>query len=319
MATVTKKGSGRPAGASPAPASAGSTVRPRNAGMPVLRVTRYDRVSSWMISIVIAMVFVVIAVVIWWYSTRPPAPPILVPLELVEDPGGFEDGNPDETLQVDSPLEETPNASLAEEQLDENVQETLDTVMELSDRAAEQVEQVQTAEPEIGGTPGSHTGTGGRPLGSGNGSGGFPREQRWFVSFNDSGSLDEYGKQLDFFGIELGAVFPSRGEIVYLSKLGTNPPTQRVVKISPAEQRLYMSWQGGERKQADIKMFQRAGVDISGAKLVQFYPKQTEDMLARLELNYANRAARDIRRTYFTIQTSRNGYSFVVSRQTYLR
>jgi hypothetical protein len=114
MATVTKKDSGRLAGASSAGAAALDRSRP--SALPTLRVTRYDRVSSWMMSIVIAMIFVVIAVVIWWFSTRPPAPALLVPLEFVEDPGGFEDGNPDETLQVESPLEEIPNASLAEEQ-----------------------------------------------------------------------------------------------------------------------------------------------------------------------------------------------------------
>ena len=53
--------------------------------------------------------------------------------------------------------------------------------------------------------------------------GGLPREQRWFIKFGDEESVDKYAEQLDFFGIELGALFPDRGELIYLSKMSTAP------------------------------------------------------------------------------------------------
>lgn len=285
-----------------------------------MRVTPYDRISSFMMSLVLALVVTVIGVVAWWYATRPAPMPTLVPLEVMAT-GGYEDGSPDETLNVESPEEEIPNASPVEEQIDEiQIEEMLDAVVELSDRATEQVQQVLAEDAQTGGTPGSAVGTGGRPLGEGGGSGGgVARENRWFVTFADEASIDEYARQLDFFGIELGVVFPERSELVYVSKFTQAQPTQRVVKTGKDELRLYMSWQGGQRKQADVKLLQKAGVDATRGIILHFYPAQTEEMLARLERSFANRAERDIRRTYFVIVPQGRGFTFAVSRQTYFR
>ncbi|REJ93044.1 MAG: hypothetical protein DWQ34_10965 [Planctomycetota bacterium] len=285
-----------------------------------MRVTRYDKVSSGMMAVVIALILVVLGIVAWWYATRPAPEPVLVPLVSIDDPGGFEDGAIDETLNVESPEEEIPNASPVDEAIDDQqIEEALDSVVELSDRATQQVQQVLSTDPQTGGTPGSHEGTGSRPLGSGDGTGGLPREQRWFISFSESGSIDVYARQLDYFGIELGAVFPAKQELVYLSNLTRNPPSKRVVTSTDAEARLYMSWQGGQRKAADAKLFERAGVDTQGGFILHFYPQKTEQQLARLERSYANRSVKEIRRTYFTVVPQGNGYSFAVTRQLYFR
>ncbi|MBS0261084.1 MAG: hypothetical protein JSS02_03940, partial [Planctomycetes bacterium] len=50
-----------------------------------------------------------------------------------------------------------------------------------------------------------------------------------------------------------------------------------------------------------------------------FYPKATEDRLARLELAYKNRIAREIRKTYFAVEKTDGGYDFTVVHQTYLK
>ncbi len=295
-------------------------VRPAEHPEPVMRVTRYDKVSSGMMAVVIALILVVLGIVAWWYATRPAPEPVLVPLVSIDDPGGFEDGAIDETLNVESPEEEIPNASPVDEAIDDQqIEEALDSVVELSDRATQQVQQVLSTDPQTGGTPGSHEGTGSRPLGSGDGTGGLPREQRWFISFSESGSIDVYARQLDYFGIELGAVFPAKQELVYLSNLTRNPPSKRVVTSTDAEARLYMSWQGGQRKAADAKLFERAGVDTQGGFILHFYPQKTEQQLARLERSYANRSVKEIRRTYFTVVPQGNGYSFAVTRQLYFR
>ncbi len=285
-----------------------------------MRVTAFDRHSAFMISVVVALIVVVIAVVAWWLTVRPPPPPALVPMEIVDASGGFEDGAIDETMNIESPLEEIPNAAPVEEQTDElMIEETLDSVVELSDRASQQVQDILASDAESAGVPGSLSGTGGKPLGEGLGFGGVPRENRWFVRFADDKELSEYARQLDHFKIELGAVFPREGKLVYLYNLSKNPPDKRTVTSDKDELRLYMNWQGGRRKEADEQLFQRAGVNIDGAHILHFYPRETEELLARLELAHANRSVQEIRRTYFVVVPQGRGFTFAVTRQSYFR
>lgn len=276
----------------------------------MLKVTFFDRLSSGMISFVIGLVLIVFAIIVWWASTVPERHEFLVPMEMIEISGGAEDGAPDETLLIESP--EDP----VDDPVEEEITDIVDNVVELSDQVTTQAEQVQVTETE--GTPGSADGTGRRGLGSGPGEGGIPNEQRWFIRYADDVSLSEYAKQLDFFGVELGALLPS-GELVYLNNLSNSAPTKRVSSSGRDEQRLYMTWQGGSRKAADEKLFERAGVNLSGAIMFHFYPKQTEQLLLTQEHQYANRKASEIRRTYFVAVKEGSGYGFVVTRQTYLR
>jgi len=144
----------------------------------------------------------------------------------------------------------------------------------------------------------------------------LPREQRWFVRFGDRDSLDGYAKQLDAFGIELGALVPG-GSIVFLSQMSTKNPKKRTVNTGKGESRLYMTWQGGSRREADIQLFRRIGVNAAGGVIFHFYPKKTEQQLARLEFNHAQRSADQIRRTYFVVRRKGPDYEFVVTKQSY--
>jgi hypothetical protein len=283
-----------------------------------MKVTSYDRVSAFMISIVAALLVGVLGVVALWYSLRPPPPVELVPLELLNVSGGFEDGSPDETWSVESPEPEDPSASLVEEESEEvELEETLENVVELSNQATQQYEQVIAESTQSRGHVGSATGTGGRPLGMGGGTGGVPREQRWFVRFAEGASLDEYARQLDHFGIELGVLQPN-GTLEYVWDFSSRPQ-KKVVSTGKDEKRLYMTWQSGERRASDERLLQRAGVSVSRRSLIfHFYPPQAEQMLATLEFNYRRRSAQEIRRTYFLAKKEGNGYVFQVTRQTYL-
>lgn len=285
---------------------------------PVLRDTLYDRVSSWSIALFVGLAGLCLCVVTIWISNRLPTPPQAVPVELVEVPGGFEDGSPDETLRVDSPEPEVQDASPAEIQSETTeIAEALETVVELSESATQQVQQQFDTGIQSTGKAGSARGTGKKGLGIGPGVGGMPREQRWYVRFGDRAGVDEYAKQLEFFGIELGALLPD-GRLVYLSKLNEPVPATRFIASGKDEQRLYMTWQGGDRRSADVELFKRASVDIRGdTAIFHFYPKATESMLAQLELNYRNRPASQIRRTYFAVESARVGYQFTVNRQVY--
>lgn len=284
---------------------------------PVLQVTRYDRAIAGVLAVFAGLTFAFGGVTTVWLTNRTNTKVTTVPVELLELPGGDEDGSPDETLRVDSPDPERPDAAPEEENAEETeVEQTLETVVEMSDAATELVQQ----QFEIGvrnvGKAGSASGTGRRGLGVGPGVGGIPREQRWYVRYGDRLTVDEYARQLDFFGIELGALLPDK-RLAYVSKLTQGTPAVRYTSSGAGEQRLYMSWQGGERRRADLELIGRAGLQVPfETTVLHFYPPETETMLARLEHDYLNRPVAQIKRTYFSVERDGAGYKFVVTGQT---
>jgi hypothetical protein len=285
---------------------------------PVLRVTRYDVVSSGMMAVLIALGASFILLTATWYATRVPPRPAAIPVEIVEISGGAEDGAVGETLRVDAPAPEAADASNAQFPSEANeIQETFDSVLELANEAVSQTERQFEMGTRNSGKVASAKGTGRRGLGVGPGSGGIPREQRWFVRYADQQTIEEYGRQLDYFEVELGTI--KDGKLLYLSKLSAPRPTVRSVDSGASEQRLYLTWQGGARKSADLQLFQRAGIDVGSGVIFQFYAKATENQLARLELDYKNRKAEEIRRTYFVVNRTSAGYEFAVSNQTYVK
>jgi len=289
-----------------------------NIHLPVMKINFFDRLSSAMIAGTLGLSFGVFAVWIWWMSVVPPYVQPLVPMEMVEISGGFEDGAPDETLKIESPEDPVENPS-TEEVLDNVVvADVVENVVEMSEKATKQANQLMQQTSDATGTPGSADGTGRRPFGSGGGQGGIPNEQRWFIRYADQTSIEEYAKQLDFFGIELGALLPN-GQLVIISGV-SGTPKKEIKTSGKGETRLYMTWQGGNRKEADEKLFQKAGVNIQNAiTMFHFYPKKTETLLLTQEFNYAKKKASEIRRTYFVVTKQGSGYTFVVTRQIYLR
>ncbi len=283
---------------------------------PVLRVTRYDTAVAAVVSIALLMAAACAGVTVVWAMTRQPPPPRAVPLEIIELSGGVADGAIDETLRVDSPDAESPDASPAEELSEElEIAEALESLTELSDVAAEPVQQQFDKGLKNTGKAGSASGTGRRALGAGGGPAGIPREQRWFVRFSNDTDLEEYARQLDHFQIELGALLTG-GELVYLSQMTAKPPVVRRVQTGKDEARLYMTWQGGQRRFADIKLFANAGINVpADAPLFHFYPPPVENLLAQLELSYRGRPVSQIKRTYFNVIPAEGGYQFEVVRQ----
>jgi hypothetical protein len=285
--------------------------------MPHMQVTRYDRVSSFMMSLIMAVMLGVGFIILHWFSIRKPPPLELVPLEMLMG-GGYEDGSPDETLHVESPEEVNPNASPVDEEVEqEELMETLETVVELSDRATKQIEQV-TPSTGSAGTPGSAVGTGGRPLGMGGGSGGgVAPHLRWFIRFNEA-STTEYAKQLDFFKIELAVYYPNSGKLTYVRGLAGGAPVV-TQKDRWDDERIYFRWAGGPRERIDRELLRKAGVDATGGQIFQFYDNDTVRLLLTIELQHANRKQEEIRRTYFAVLPQGTGYTFAVTQQTYLR
>ncbi len=287
---------------------------------PVLGVTRYENARSFMLAVVLSLLLAVGFLFLQYLSTIEPVTKDQVALELVEIPGGYEDGVVGETLEVDSPEPPADDASLSEIESEvTEMEETLDNVIDVSDQATSQAPQQFEMDYDNTGKKASATGSGRRPLGSGGGPGaGFPREQRWYVRFSDSGTIDTYARQLDFFKIQFGVLTPD-GRLTYASNFTKAKPDTQIVETGKNEKRLYMTWQGGGRKAADIKLFEKAGVsNARSGTIFHFYPPNVENDLARLELAYRNRPVTQIRRTYFVVEPAGDGYKFVVTRQTYL-
>lgn len=286
---------------------------------PVMGTTQYDKASAGMIAAVAGLLGLTALLVAVWFTNRIPAPPEPVPFEIVEMPGGYEDGSPDETMELESPEEEVPDPAIAETVEEQTqIQEMLETIVELSDSASQEVETLKSDQSANSGQVGSASGTGGRPLGmGGGGKGGIGREQRWRIKFDDA-DLETYAKQLDFFKIELGALFKD-GRLVFIKDMSKPRPAQRVVQTGKGEDRLYMTWRGGSRKKADASLFKKAGVaNPETAMLMHFYAPETEQLLARTEVAYRNRKSTEIRSTYFSVRKDGPGYKFVVTSQSYL-
>ncbi len=283
---------------------------------PVMTVTRFEKVSSWLIALVAAVTLAAAWEIAVHFLNRPPTVNAAVQMELIDNPGGAEDGSPDETLLLESPEDVVDDPSLAEVESEEvEVEELLENVIDLAETAVEQTNQQLDVDAQNSGNPGRADGTGRRALGEGPGEGGMPRDQRWFIRYGEKQTTEEYARQLDYFGIVLGTI--QGNTMYYVSNFSKPKPTVKPVTSTKDEQRLYMTWQGGTRRREDVKLFQKAGINVTGLRIFQFIPKKTEDMLAKLELDYRNRQVREIRRTYFTVRSTGNRFKFEVTKQIY--
>ena len=297
----------------------------------VVRVGRYDQVTSVMTALITVFGLVVIGLSTMVMS-RPAHIDVLkdtVPIEFVEDPGGREDGNTTDPSTAGSGTPEAMDAIQANvpaDEMEKVPQE--DAPVAISSEAADQMPEPvmnlvssneATSKTASGGFGG--TGTGDNVvIGKGNGKGGgFPREERWFIRYADLASLDEYARQLDFFGIELGAIVNK--QIVYISQLSSGKPQVRRANGGGNEKRLYFTWQGGNRKSADVQLFSKAGVPVGDGVIFQFSPHNTENLLASIEHNHEKLKYNKIRRTYFAVRKPEggSGYEFYVTRQVSIK
>ncbi len=288
---------------------------------PHIKLTKYDITVSALSTTALCAVLTLIVMIIIWLSNLLPTPQKKQVIMLPPGDGGWEDGDPNATPNVESPEDATLDPSVANEETDvTELEEVTEQIVEVSENAAAVVAPNEFTGSKNTGSPGSADGTGGRPLGSGGpGRGGAKREQRWIVEFADKGDLKSYAAQLDFFGIELAAMFSAEARLVYMTNMSADKPATREIKEGAAggEQRLFMNWAEGseERRQADVELFQKAGIDASAAGVLHFYSSETETAMATIEQEFGGHAATEIRKTYFRVRKAGNGYEFYVQKQ----
>lgn len=146
----------------------------------------------------------------------------------------------------------------------------------------------------------------------------IPRWKRWQVHYS-SDHIGVYARQLDYFGIELGAV-GGAPNIDYVRKITSDRPLRRQGPGS-SEDRIYFSWSAGNLKKFDQELLERAGIRTEGRLLLQFYPDVIEDRMAWLELVHAKKhghsRVQEILRTHFGVRSAEEGYEFYVMEQLF--
>ena len=323
-----------------AEAPSGKPAQPTKPREPVLGVTLYERVTSFLMTMILILgVFTFGFGAVWasnqkwhWLTPKPPPKVDFVEIPDVEG-GGEETGELDSSLYVPGP--EGPDVSTASTADDVStdapaVEQTMTAVLSAVGAAVEMADQLMVgSDLNTSALPSGSKGTGTkRNLGKGPGDGGgVKRQERWEISFEQGQTEKEYAQQLDYFGIELGAIV--NGRLYLASNLAREKPAVRDVANPNLEKRLYFSWRGGSRRQADVNLLKKAGVAVGSGNVIvlQFYPTDTEQRLARLELNEAQaggKAFKDgklrmelVRKTKFTVVKEGNGYTFKINKIEY--
>ena len=276
-----------------------------------LRTSSYDQASSMLVALLILVgLMVAIMFAIWaskqtWFTKRP------IPISLVEEePGGGGNGAPS-TNDLEEPVPE--EVEVIE---DPPVEVTLEAITDVVSIEVAVTDDVKPMYQGRGQGRGTGDGRGVGPGGDGTADI-IPRWERWVIKYSTE-STETYARQLDAFGIELGAVGGSGGQSVdYAGAFSSGAPKRR---SGPAaeEKRLYMTWRTGTLQAADLELLGRAGIAAKGRIVLQLYPKPIEDQLALLERDRSGgRDVKEILKTVFAVRGKGGTYEFFVTDQFY--
>jgi hypothetical protein len=292
--------------------------------------SKYDKVTSFLMAVVLSAMLVVGWLALVYASNQAYASRVTAPLQIIEvgGGGGSPEGTAGSTEKIDvAGADAAPMASNNPEQAadfeEPSVEHTpgamLDTVAEAGQALAEV--DLGPSMPNGGqvasGKRASKLGSGGPGLGFGPGDGGVAREQRWSIIYNTRQDAEEYARQLDALGVEL-AVVHGTDQLLYVSHFSDPTPTKRF-GTGRSDHRLYFLWQGRGRKASDLALFRKAGEEIGDENVFQFYSAGAEQRLAELEVKYKGRNPGEIRVTRFQVVAKGGSYDFEVVAQETLR
>ncbi|MFH1265530.1 MAG: hypothetical protein ABIK89_07350, partial [Planctomycetota bacterium] len=263
-----------------------------------LKVSQYDRVASLLLALLTLIGAAVLMLVVIWLTNQIFSRQTAVPVQMEEI------GTGDATFREGPELDEPTPEELREE-VDMTEPVLGDTLSSISDVVSTNASMLD--DPSLGRSlrPGGRRVSGGRP--------GRPRQ--WEVRFGKGNTLDNYAKQLDFFGIELGVLMPGN-KVLYAYDLSKAKPSQRT---GPAdeEKRYYLTWRHGELQEADRELLQRAGIPVKDKIILKFLPPELEGRLVEMEKRKAGSELENVRTTYFTVRPTESGYEFYLTEQTY--
>ncbi len=286
--------------------------RPQAVEGLALRSTRYDRVCVALTSAIGLLGAVTLLMLLVWLSRttvwdRPPVRASMggnTPSERANAP-------PEPTIPDFQPPGEQELAA-GSEPLPEPVLESIALVVQSQMVTLEALSQSDGA-----GSRGKR-GTGGDgPLEEGPLIGTIDPGGRWEVRLSAS-NLEEYKRQLDYFGIELGVAGGGIKTVDYAKGFASARPTIRLAQDPKKEKRLRFLYRDGPLKQADRELARAAGIEIEGRIVFQFYSDEMYQTLLKLENDRMKpRYISEVVRTVFGVKIVDDRYAFYVIRQDY--
>jgi hypothetical protein len=292
--------------------------------------SRYDKVTSFLMAVVLGAMLVVGWLALVYASNQAYASRATAPLQIIEvgGGGGSPEGTPGSTEKVDvagadAAAMASNNPEEAGEFEEPSVEQAPGAMLETVNEASQNLAEVDLGAtmpnggPVSSGKRASKLGSGGPGLGFGPGDGGVAREQRWSIIYNTGQDPQEYARQLDGLGVEL-AVVRGPEQLLYISRFSDPTPTKRF-GTGRSDHRLYFLWQGRGRKASDLALFKKAEEDIGDENVFQFYSADAERRLAELEVKFKGRNPGEIRVTRFQVVPKGESYDFEVVAQETLR
>lgn len=289
-----------------------------------LHLSLYDRVSSWLISLLVVVGVTVTALFLIYVTRQLIIKDVSLPVTPVYTGGGGGtggEGPPGTGTDLEAPgIEDSP---LMEESIEDTLSAVTSAVTSKTAIIADDsidlgIEPVEGAARGDRRTPGSGGGSGGGHgggIGSGFGPGRGGREPQREIRFEPA-SLAEYAQWLDFFKIELG-VLGQDNKVYYAYNLSRAKPETRVGDPSQ-ETRLFMNPTESMFAALDRQLATKAGIAAKGEIILQFFPPETQAILFDLEQKKAGtRTKEEIRRTVFRVTPKGSGFEFSVEEQFY--
>jgi hypothetical protein len=279
-----------------------------------LRESAADRVSSFIVSMLILIGGLVAVLLFIWFSmaiSRPP--PVVVPVKLDPGSGGDPLGVPGEVLHIEGP--ERDEISKETDVVEPALEETMAMVTDaLAKQVADLDNPIYTEDLVSGGPEGGHKGNSSRAgygFGGGPGGGG----PTWEMQYDES-TLAIYTQQLDAFGIELAVVGGNKDQIEYASGFSQGQPRRRTGTRDQEmrARRTYFTHRSGTIQKYDQQLLTRAGINwqAQGKIILQYYPKVAEDRLLVLQEQFRGLKQESILKTIFGARARGNGFEFFV-------
>jgi len=285
--------------------------RNRLVGSEAMGVSQYDRVSGLLVATIIFVGFFVLVMFLVVLTHMLNFREAAVKVTLIEPFGRGENAKGYERDMEEPGLEEI------EEFTEPRIEETFEAVTDTITNNAAALMSLNT-----GATSSSH-GTGmGDSRASGPGGDGtgnvVPRVERWRISLK-AANINAFASQLDFFGIEIGALGGGISTVDYASNVSGTIKKRRVTG-GGNEKRLFFHPEEKVSEAWTRQLLAKAGFPVNGRVILHFYTRQAESQLASAENTYLQKAKRglpEVRRTYFAVRPQGGAFQFYVVRQEY--
>ena len=275
------------------------------------KVSVYDRVSGMLVALVIFFGLIALALFALWLTrviTIKPTPSKVFTIDELKGRGEHAEG-------VARDFEDPGVEELADVQ-EPQLADAMEAVTEAASTRMGRVQAMDGNAAQMGTGTGLGDSRASGPGGEGNADALAPHE-RWEINYSTS-SVRAYATQLDFFGIELGAVHRSKSDITYAKALSKPKPDTRT-GYRDEEDRVYFSHLNKTLREYDRQLLEKARPGITkGRLLVQFYPASTYKLLLDAEGRAkGNKPWESLRRTVFKVTGSGGSYAFEVVSQEF--